>query len=177
MISKLTWCWNACISFSCFHTLFITALCSLFKHRYKGGFEAEKKEPALTAKVSSLPGVQSTEQDDLGLHYSFFFGCPTTVLVYLILLLGNKSMWNYYAAVYLSDGCEFLIQIFNLPTILLCHMFCAFWCRYWWHCGWMLCLFDCPLCWHVEAKWYWGLWDLKPALWVGCSCSWDSWGV
>lgn len=88
--------------------------------------EAEKKVAALTAKVSSLPRVQSTEQDDLGLHYltiiGFFFGCPTTVLIYLVLLLGNKSMWNYYVVVYLSDGCEFLIQIFNLPTILLCHI-------------------------------------------------------
>jgi len=91
--------------------------------------EAEKKVAALTAKVSSLPGVQSKEQSELSLRYltiiGFFFGCATTVLICLVLLLGNKSMWNYYAIVFLIDGCEFLTQSFNLPTILLCHICCV----------------------------------------------------
>jgi hypothetical protein len=60
------------------------------------GHEAENKVAVLTAKVSSLPGIQSKEQDELSLHYltiiGFFFGCPTIVLMCLILLLGNKSM-------------------------------------------------------------------------------------
>lgn len=63
--------------------------------------EAEKVA-ALTEKVSTLPGVQSKE------HYltiiGFFFGCPITVLMCLVLLLDNKSMWNYYAIVFLISS-------------------------------------------------------------------------
>jgi len=33
------------------------------------GHEAEKKVAALTAKVYSVPGVQSKEQNELSLHY------------------------------------------------------------------------------------------------------------
>jgi hypothetical protein len=79
------------------------------------GHEAETKAAALTAEVSSLPGVQSKEQ----------IGCPTTFFICLVLLLGNKSMWNYCGIVFLIDGCEFLIQSFNLRTILLCHICCV----------------------------------------------------
>jgi hypothetical protein len=49
-------------------------------------------------------------------------------------------MWNYYAIVFLMDGCAFLIHSFNLPTSLLCHICCVLCAG--WHCDRMLCLFD-----------------------------------
>jgi hypothetical protein len=123
------------------------------------GHEAEKKVAAVTATVSSLPGVQSKEQDELFLHYLTiigFFGCPTIALMCLVLLLGNKSMWNYCAVVYLIDGCELLIQSFNLPTILLLYLLCALWYRYGGHCDRMLCLFDCPCDGMIKLIGNWG---------------------
>jgi hypothetical protein len=55
------------------------------------GHEGEKKVAALTAKVSSRPGVQSEQLDELASHCLtiiglFFFECPTIILICLILL-------------------------------------------------------------------------------------------